>query len=166
MWRWSTFLDSFVAPNLIIGSSRSSCHNCRLVVPLNRTSLGFGCDEVRNRASCRFSISGLFNTGFRWKKSTRQQFCQDGIEVSLNTFVDWFNYCRETCSNWVFFSSEKIWREGLIAEIDEAKIGKTKYERRRTFGRIESETKVFIVSLTDQSAPTLLDLTEKWIKMI
>lgn len=67
--------------------------------------------------------------------------------------------------------SEMIGGEGQIVEIDEAKMGKRKYNKGRViegqwiFGGIERTTKrLFIEPVPNQSADTLLTIIKKWIK--
>jgi len=61
--------------------------------------------------------------------------------------------------------------EGSIVEIDEAKIGKQKFQKGRLvtgqwiFGGYERESKkLFIECVPDRSAETLLAIIKKWIK--
>ena len=61
--------------------------------------------------------------------------------------------------------------EGIIVEIDEAKIGKRKFEKGRLitgqwiFGGFERETKKFFIEcVPDRSVSTLLTVIQKWIK--
>lgn len=52
-------------------------------------------------------------------------------EISFETIVDRFSFCREVCMitfDEVFEEEGKIANDGEIIEIDECKIGRQKYE--------------------------------------
>jgi hypothetical protein len=54
----------------------------------------------------------------------------DELGLSGNTAVDWFNFCRELCQEYIVQKSKKqIGGEGKIVEIDESKFAKVKYGR-------------------------------------
>ncbi|KYN02027.1 hypothetical protein ALC62_07140, partial [Cyphomyrmex costatus] len=90
--------------------------------------------------------------------------------ASPTTIVDWFNFCREVCVFWAEKNSEKLGGSGHTVEIDEAKIGKRKYNRDRLvkdqwiFGGYEQGSKkIFIVPLEDRTEKTLLEIIKEWI---
>ncbi|KYQ59911.1 hypothetical protein ALC60_01006 [Trachymyrmex zeteki] len=90
--------------------------------------------------------------------------------TSPTTIVDWFNFCREVCVFWAEKHSEKLDGPGHTVEIDEAKIGKRKYNRGRLvkgqwiFGGYEQGSKkIFIVPVEDRMEKTLLEIIKKWI---
>ncbi|XP_031338637.1 uncharacterized protein LOC116167416 [Photinus pyralis] len=58
------------------------------------------------------------------------------LQVSSRTFVDWSSFCREVCMHYLTRRSVLLGGEGVTVEIDEAKIGKRKYNRGR---RIEDQ---------------------------
>ncbi|KMQ89871.1 putative transposase-like protein, partial [Lasius niger] len=74
------------------------------------------------------------------------------------------------CLHWVEKNTTKLGGPNTIVEIDEAKIGKRKYNRGRIvkgnwiFGGYERNTrKVFIVQVPDRTEKTLLNLIKEWI---
>ncbi|XP_071629481.1 uncharacterized protein [Temnothorax longispinosus] len=94
---------------------------------------------------------------------------ETGVSSSA-TIVDWFNFCREVCVFWAEQHSEKLGGPGHIVKIDEAKIGKRKYNRGRLvrdnwiFGGYErGSKKIFIVPVQDRTKTTLLACIKKWI---
>ncbi|XP_025158751.1 uncharacterized protein LOC112589480 [Harpegnathos saltator] len=101
----------------------------------------------------------------------RQDDTQDENGVaSPTTIVDWFNFCREVCVFWAGKHSKKLGGPGRIVEIDEAKIGRRKYNRDRLlrglwiFGGYERDTKtIFIVPIQDWTEETLLACVKEWI---
>jgi transposase-like protein len=99
-----------------------------------------------------------------------QQFMVDEIGISSATAVDWQSFCREICIDFIDKHSSKLAGPGKIVEIDEAKIGKRKYNRGRyiegqwVFGGIERDTRnFFIVPVPDRTANTLLEIIKEWI---
>lgn len=103
-------------------------------------------------------------------KPPRQTFVMESLNISSNTVVDWFSYCRCVCLDWCFLNSTVIGGQNIVVEIDEAKIGKRKYNKGRLidgywiFGGYERETgKVFIVQVPDRTANTLLEIIRQWI---
>ncbi|XP_018368673.1 PREDICTED: uncharacterized protein LOC108764789 [Trachymyrmex cornetzi] len=90
--------------------------------------------------------------------------------ASSATIVDWFNFYREVCVFWTDIHSEKIGGLGHIVQIDEAKIGKRKYNCDRLikgqwiFGGYEQGSKkMFIVPVEDRTETTLLPVIKEWI---
>jgi hypothetical protein len=73
----------------------------------------------------------------------RCQFIAKETNVSHRILIDYFNFIREVLIFWTHNNSEQTGGEGKIVEIDEAKIGKRKYNRGRylegqwVFGGIE-----------------------------
>lgn len=74
------------------------------------------------------------------------------------------------CVFWLEDQQNPIGGEGIVVEIDEAKIGKRKYNRGRLitgkwiFGAFERDTgKAFIVPVDDRTRETLLNIIKKWI---
>jgi hypothetical protein len=79
----------------------------------------------------------------------RCQFIAKETNVSHRILIDYFNFIREVLIFWAHNNSEQIGGEGKIVEIDEAKIGKRKYNRGRyleeqwVFGGIERGSNIF-----------------------
>ena len=72
---------------------------------------------------------------------------------------------------WIEKNSVQLGGDNIVVEIDEAKIGKRKYNKGRlvtgqwVFGGIERETKsLFIEPVPNRSSKTLLRVIQKWIK--
>lgn len=72
---------------------------------------------------------------------------------------------------WVANYQQQIGGPGIIVEIDEAKLGKKKYNKGRVlrgqwiFGGIERDSgKLFILPISDRSTDTLIPLTTRYIK--
>lgn len=96
-------------------------------------------------------------------------------EVSRPTIVDWYNFFREVCEDWLLTNPQKIGGltedlEAIDVEIDESRYFHRKYHRGRwregkwVFGGIERESgKCFLVPVEDRSATTLLPIIQEWI---
>ena len=86
------------------------------------------------------------------------------------TLVDWYNLCREVCSEIIEKDNDKVGGPGKIVEIDESKFGKRKYHKGRrkdgvwVFGGIERDSKnCFLASVEDRSADTLISIIKKHV---
>uniref|UniRef100_A0A8D8W236 Transposase n=1 Tax=Cacopsylla melanoneura TaxID=428564 RepID=A0A8D8W236_9HEMI len=82
----------------------------------------------------------------------RQTFCQNELNLSSKTIVDWLSFFMEITFDWALKnSSEKLGGEGVIVEIDEGKFGRRKYNVGRVidgqwiFGGIERNPKKFFL---------------------
>ena len=102
--------------------------------------------------------------------SPRQKMIMEELEISANTFVDWSSFCREVCTEWAAQHSVKLGGPGKIVEVDEAKLGKRKYNRGRIIegqwilGGVEREsTKSFYVPVEKRNAATLISHIKEWI---
>jgi len=101
----------------------------------------------------------------------RQQFIMREVGVSAQTVVDWSSFCREVCVYWLERRSQVLGGPGVVVEIDEAKIGRRKYNRGRwvngnwIFGGIERGTgRCFIVPVQNRGSDTLLGVIQNWIR--
>ncbi|XP_071633117.1 uncharacterized protein [Temnothorax longispinosus] len=61
----------------------------------------------------------------------RLMFMCTELQLSQHSVVDWISFCREVCIYWAEKNSTKLGGPNIIVEIDEAKIGKRKYNRGR-----------------------------------
>ncbi|XP_025264891.1 uncharacterized protein LOC112638075 [Camponotus floridanus] len=100
----------------------------------------------------------------------RFEFFKQELQLSDKTIVDWSSFCREVCVMWLEAQQNPIGGKGIVVEIDEAKIGKRKYNRGRLvtgkwiFGGFERGTgKAFIVPVKNRTAETLLSVIKQWI---
>lgn len=124
--------------------------------------------------NCRLPIGTVltiiycFLHGFKHTDAARE------CEVSNNTITDWYNYCREVCTQSLAENSVQIGGVGEVVEIDESKFYRRKYNRGRVlsaqqdgwvFGGIQrSNGDCFMVRVGDRSKNTLFPLILKYIK--
>lgn len=144
-----------------------------------------GSKVVKSR--CNFSISARRGTWFEESKLSikciclftmywailrppRNEILERECGMGSHAVVDWANFCRELCVDWCFRDKAKLGGPGKIVEIDEAKIGKRKYNRGRVvegkwvFGGFERDSKkLFVVGVENRSAETLLQVIKEWI---
>jgi len=91
----------------------------------------------------------------------RQQFIMREVGVSTQTVVDWSSFCREVCVYWLERQSPVLGGQGVVVEIDEAKIGRRKRGRwvngNWIFGGIERGTdRCFIVPVQNCVSDTFV----------
>jgi len=101
----------------------------------------------------------------------RQIILQRELSISSRSVVDWSSFCREVCIYWADKKSQKIGGQGVIVEIDKAKIGKQKYNRGRWIegnwvfeGFERSSQNCFLVPVLSRGSGVLLDIIKTWIK--
>ncbi|XP_076626861.1 uncharacterized protein LOC143344575 [Colletes latitarsis] len=81
-------------------------------------------------------------------KPPKKKFFQNELEISSTTEVDWTSFCRQLYLLWTEKHSVPIGGENEIVEVDEAKIGKRKFNKGRLltgqwiFGGIERSTTI------------------------
>ncbi|KYN29948.1 hypothetical protein ALC57_00600 [Trachymyrmex cornetzi] len=102
----------------------------------------------------------------------RHQFIMSELQLNNNTVVDWTNFCRELLHQWILKRQKPIGGNGKIVEIDEAKIGKRKYNTGRIIrgqwiiGGIErSTTNIFIIPVPDRRSETLLSIIREHVAL-
>ena len=61
----------------------------------------------------------------------RQEIAVQTLGISSRCVVNWFSYCRSVCLDWCGAQSVVLGGPNKIVEIDEAKIGKRKYNKER-----------------------------------
>ena len=85
--------------------------------------------------------------------------------VSERVVIQWFQYLRDICSTWLSKHPYKLGGPGLIVEIDESIISKSKFHRGRVVpqrwifdGYCRTSGKGFPQFVDDRTAQTLLPL--------
>ncbi|XP_032688537.1 uncharacterized protein LOC116852367 isoform X2 [Odontomachus brunneus] len=128
----------------------------------------------RQRKVCNFKISILHNTWFAKGhlglaktcrfiayflhiRPPRQFFLMEELQICDRTVVDWTNFCRELLQQWITNGQKQIGGPGVTVEIDEAKIGKRKYNK----GRIVKGQWVF-GGIDRESAPGSTIYSDSW----
>ena len=93
------------------------------------------------------------------------------LGTSKRTIVDWLNFFREICSQYVAQQNTPIGGPGKTVEIDESVFCKTKYNRGRrrehkwVFGGVErgNPKKCFFVCVEDRTRETLIPIIKQYI---
>lgn len=184
------FFDFLVSHGVI--TDRITCPTCSQLLIANDFSDSFKCGRYhhqtlakksKKKIKCNFHRCIFFGTWFFNSKLShitasrltglwilqnppRQEFAMREFDLTAKTVVDWFSFCRQVCIDWcVTNSSEMLGGPGIIVEIDEAKIGKRKYNRGRmidgywVFGAYERESgRIFLVPVQERTAAALIGL--------
>lgn len=123
-------------------------------------------------SNSHLSMHKILQLTYMWTYHFEQKHVIRELEISAPTVVDWFNFCREICTEIVLNrSTEKIGGINKIVEIDEAKFGKRKYNRGKhvegqwVFGGVERGTnKCFLIAVNNRSANTLIPIIKEFIQ--
>ncbi|KYN18873.1 hypothetical protein ALC57_08803 [Trachymyrmex cornetzi] len=138
----------------------------------------------RQRKTCNFKVSVMHLSWFAKAhidittfsyflmiNSPRLQLLRVECNMSLQTAIDWTNFCRELMTQWIYSNNVQIGGPNKIVEIDEVKIGRRKCHKGRiitgqwVFGGIERESKkIFIVPVEDRKSETLIPIIRRYIK--
>jgi len=113
---------------------------------------------------------------YLWAHDTPQSTIAHETDIQCReTIVDWCNFCRDVCEEWVENNGEEIGgitdrNEPIVVEIDETEYFHRKYHRGQwrdghwVFGGIERETAgFFLAEVPDRTAATLTREIEKRI---
>ena len=69
---------------------------------------------------------------YYWVHKTRQETARRWVRINCEeTVVDWYNFCREVCSEVIENENVKISGLGNVVELEESKFGKRKYHKAR-----------------------------------
>ena len=117
------------------------------------------------------TIEEILQIVYLWVHGHSQQNIQHEVGISSSTDVDWASFCREVCEVSVMRNSEKIGGQGIVAEIDESKFAKRKYNvGHRVKGGLvfggrgkDNKKKVFMEPVENRTSATLLAVIQKWI---
>ena len=106
-----------------------------------------------------------------WAMDVPLSIIRHELQLSQHTVVDWYNFMREVCSQYVDDQLAQIGGPGKVVEIDESVFCKTKYNRGRrrehqwVFGGVErgNSKKCFFVLVQDRSRHTLIPIIQQYI---
>ncbi|GBO43469.1 hypothetical protein AVEN_207531-1 [Araneus ventricosus] len=100
---------------------------------------------------------------------TKESIMND-LDLASQMVTDWMNFCREVCEDECLAFDGKIGGVGKIAEIDESKFGKRKYNRRRRVegkwvfgGLLRYSNDCFFEVVDERSADVLLEVIKRRI---
>lgn len=178
-------IKDFLVSHKLINNS-VDCPTCGSEVPMNWSRKNYRCqkqyiDSNNRKKKCVFQRSIWKNTFFEkthlafnkvllfvvyWVHLAppRVNIVRSELRISTKTITDWMNFFREVCLFFVERQKQLIGGPGQIVEVDEAKIGKRKYNRGRivegqwVFGGIQRSDprKCFLVAVGDRSRETLM----------
>lgn len=112
------------------------------------------------------TLQQVIKLTYYWVHKYRQDTVVRELKINCaETVVDWYNLCREVCSEVIGSENVKVGGPGKVVEIDESKFGKRKYHKGRrkdgvwVFGGIERDSKnCFLTTVEDRSADTLIPI--------
>ena len=129
---------------------RCSTHHCKRAKSIRANSWFSG----SHLALQKILELTLVNTSVRW------------CDESKPTVIDWYDYCRDVCAEFMASHSEQIGGPGRVVEIDEAKFGKRKYNHGRhrdgrwVLGGIEQGNDSMFMAIVNRQAATLLPIIQ------
>ena len=111
------------------------------------------------------SLQDILELTFLWSEELPIKIVSKWMGISKKTVIDWYNFCRDVCAEYLNSRNEKIGGPGKVVQIDEAKFGKRKYNRGRliegrwVLGGIERGTgRMFLKIVPSRDAATLLPI--------
>lgn len=159
-----------------------TCGNCDAVMEYYPVGQRFRCtskgcpSEVPIRRntffqSTRLPIHKILHMGYLWLKGDTAKSIKGTTRHSKQTVSDFGQYFRDLVADALDFQDDCIGGPDIIVELDETKTGKRKYNRGHrvegvwVLGGVERtpERKVFIVSVPDRTARTLLEIIDKHV---
>jgi transposase-like protein len=91
-------------------------------------------------------------------------------KLTAPTIIQWYQFYRDVCSNWLLRNHIQIGGEGVTVELDESVVARRKYNRGRLIkekwvfdGYAPTSGGVFLELVPDRSASTLLPLVRKYV---
>lgn len=194
---YTILLDNYKLMDFLHGHRVVPCHikcrkckSCFAITTHNFTNLVFRCQKKykKNKRLCNISVFAMSHTFFsrsHLKVTQVMEFvylyltrppprvhfiCRD-LGLSTATVTDWMSFIREVFDHWAFSHSQQIGGRGCIVEVDEAKIGKRKYNRGRylegqwVVGDIQrGTTNFFLVAVEDRTSETLTRIIKEYVK--
>lgn len=170
------------------------CPNCSNRISVSWAKYMFRCQKSvrcskRKSTKCATKLSAFRGTFFERSQLSLTEICilvniflsdnrakisyaVSELQCSQTTVVDWFSFCREVVADYVVQQSQPLGGPGKVVEIDEAKLGKRKYNRGRlltgqwVIGGIErgqDQTKVFLQSVPDRTSETLIGVIKRFV---
>lgn len=145
---------------------RWRCQACRVGVTVRKNSFF---------SRSHLTLQEIVIIIYCWAHDTPQLTLMHETQISKHTAIDWSNFMREECDNWLQRNASELGGldangQQIVVEIDESKYFHRKYDRGTwreghwVFGGIERESgKCFMVVVQDRAAATLEQLIEEHI---
>lgn len=110
----------------------------------------------------RLTIQQILLIIYSWATELPQHVAAAEAETSTATVIEWFNFCKNECANWLHRNPIQVGGfdedgQPLVVEIDESKFPRRQYfsDGHRVFGGIERRSgKCFLVELNNHTVET------------
>lgn len=183
----STDLDSirWLAEHCLIANS-FLCDTCNEPMSFQRRQgnifvdgWAWSCKRCRRQRSIRtgsffegshLSLTQLLDIIFYWAFDLRQTYVAEDVGVTRKTLIDWQNFIRDICAQYLIDHPLQLGGPNKTVEIDESKFMHRKYHRGRyreghwILGIIERESdNCILIPVEDRSAATLLPLIQRHV---
>lgn len=116
------------------------------------------------------ALGDIFWLMYLWSHRIAVHTAESMLGIGDDTIRQWYQYCRDICSNYLVNHPFQIGGPGIVVQIDESVIAKRKYNRghhvaeRWVFGGYDCRRKVgFLEEVEDRTAATLLPLIQHHI---
>ncbi len=119
----------------------------------------------------RLSLEMLLKLALVWAYQLPVTTAMEMSGVASEAAVQWFQYYRDVCTEWLLHNPIQLGGEGRIVEIDKSVIARRKYHRghrvpeRWIFGMFDRTQKIGMVEFVpDRSANTLLPIIQRHVR--
>lgn len=121
-------------------------------------------------SSSHLSLQQFIKLIQEWAFQSPIKKTSERLGISAKTVIQWFQFARDACSNFMSRNSNQIGGPGHVVEIDESVVSRRKYHVGRmvkekwVFGGIDTTTYLgFIQLVENRSAEVLLPVIQQWI---
>ena len=109
---------------------------------------------------------------YEWCIGTKPKQAEQKLGHGSKTITVWYGFFRQmVSSHFKTYGDEQIGGVNVVVQIDESKFAKRKYHRGHrvgdgswVFGGIDTNKKVFAVSVPDRTRATLIPILDKYVK--
>jgi hypothetical protein len=116
------------------------CESCHIPMIYYQTQKAFKCPKKHCRKTmsfkansffshCRLPCSQVLHLAYLWLSKASMSTTQDHTGHTKQTICDYFKYFRELVSSFPMQEERMIGGDGVIVELDGAKLGKRKYNK-------------------------------------
>ena len=136
-----------------------------------------GCQAVSSVRSDSFfagshlKLDEILAITYWWARGSTVSRAMHETGHSSRTIVDWYNFHRDVCAQYLIDHPVQVGGPGKTVEIDESKFGRRKYHRGRyqeghwVFGGVERGSgDAFMVEVQNRTTSTLLPIIQQYVR--